>query len=63
MESDRLAKGWNYSDLAGEAELSVATITRFFRGEYQTPKAAKRIAMALGHQLDRYLDSAIEAVR
>ena len=45
--------GWNLRDLSRASLVSTATLTRFFQG-YGTPKTAKRIAMALGHPLDRY---------
>lgn len=55
LDADRRALGWTHSDVAGEAGLSVPTITRFFRGEFKSPKTAKRIAHALGHPLSRYV--------
>ena len=55
MEADRLSKGWNLSDLAAEAEVSVSSVTRFFDGEVQTPGMAKKIAIALGHPVSRYV--------
>jgi transcriptional regulator with XRE-family HTH domain len=55
MESDRLSKGWSYSDLAVEAGASVASVTRFFNGKFQSPNMAKKIAAALGHERPRYV--------
>ena len=55
MQADRLALGWSYSDLAGELNVSVSSVTRFFKGQHQTPGMAKRIALALGHPVVRYL--------
>jgi transcriptional regulator with XRE-family HTH domain len=54
METDRTAKGWIHSDLADEANLSISTVTRFVKGEVQSPRVAKKLAIALGFPLDRY---------
>lgn len=55
FEADRLGLGWSFSDLAGEAGLSVQTVSRILGGESKSPKSAKAIAEALGHTLKRYL--------
>jgi transcriptional regulator with XRE-family HTH domain len=55
LEADRLAKGWNHSDLAAEAGVSVSSVTRFVGGEVQTPGMAKKLADALGQPLRRYV--------
>lgn len=62
MDADRLARGWNYTDVARESGQNVKTVIRFFRREFNTPKAAKKIAFALGHPLDRYLPAVDERV-
>jgi transcriptional regulator with XRE-family HTH domain len=55
MDLDRLARGWNYSEFAVEAGVSVQTVSRFLAGEFQSPKAARKLAEALGHTPERYL--------
>lgn len=55
MDSDRLGKGWSFSDVAAEAGVSVASVTRFFNGTHRAPGMAKKIALALGRDVDRYL--------
>lgn len=62
MDADRLGKGWNYTDLAAEAGVSLPTVTRFFSGEHQSPSTAKKLALALGHPAVRYLRGAEKAV-
>lgn len=47
-------RGWNNSDLARTAGVSDMTVTRFLRGESQTPKTAARLASALGYSVRRY---------
>lgn len=58
METDRLSKGWTYSALAIEAGVSVQTVSRFLGGQFQSPKAAKKIAIALGYPVARYVRGA-----
>lgn len=55
MDTDRLSKGWTFSQLAAEAGVSVQTVSRFMGGEFQSPKAAKKLALALGYPTSRYL--------
>jgi lambda repressor-like predicted transcriptional regulator len=55
---DMAARGWMNRDLAREAGLGTATISRFLNGEAQTAKAAKKIATALGRSVRRYLVTA-----
>jgi transcriptional regulator with XRE-family HTH domain len=55
MNADRLVLGWSFSDLAAQAGVSVATVSRFFSGANQTPGMAKKIAIALGHPTSRYV--------
>lgn len=54
MDDDRLSRGWTKRDLARAAGCSEAAVTRFFNGESQAPKMARRLAFALGHPLERY---------
>lgn len=58
--ADMAIKGWNSTDLARAAGVSAMTISRFLRGEAQTPKIAGRIARALGYSVRRYF-SHVEA--
>lgn len=58
MQADRLSKGWTFSDVAAEAGVSVQTVSRFFSGTFQSPKAAKKIAIALGYHVSRYVRDA-----
>jgi transcriptional regulator with XRE-family HTH domain len=55
---DMSLKGWLASHLAHRARVSEITISRFLRGEVQTAPTAKKIAIALGHTVRRYLISA-----
>ncbi len=52
---DMAAKGWESKDLAAAADVSEMTISRFLRGETQTVKTAKKIALALGRSPRYYL--------
>lgn len=56
LDEDRRSLGWTHSDIAAESGLSVPTVTRFFRGTFSSPKTAKRIALALGHPVSRYVN-------
>lgn len=58
MDTDRFSRGWSYSDLAVEAGVNVSTVTRFLKSEVQTPNVAKKLAIALGHPLSRYVKNA-----
>ena len=62
MDADRLSKGMSFSDVAAEAGVSVASVTRFFKGKYRAPGMAKKIAVALEQDLDRYVIRRSEAV-
>jgi len=62
MVEDMTAKGWLQKDLARRARVSAMTVGRFFTGESQTPPTAKKLAKALGHDVERYLIRAREAV-
>lgn len=55
MRRDLDLLGWNQSDLARRAKLSPATVTRFFSGDYQTARVAKKLAKALGRTTADYL--------
>lgn len=52
---DMSEKGWMNTDLAKEAGVSDMVISRFLRGERQTPRALKKIASALGKSTKRYI--------
>lgn len=57
MCDDMAARGWQPVDLARKCRPAVAasTVTRFLKGEFQTPRMAKRLSRALGHAPDYYL--------
>lgn len=55
LEADMAAKGWNAATLAEQAGLALSTVTRFLGGSSRTPKAAKRMALALGYPVSRYV--------
>jgi transcriptional regulator with XRE-family HTH domain len=55
MNLDRVLRGWSHKDLATEAGVDRSTVTRFFLGQHRTPKVAKKIALALGYPLSRYV--------
>lgn len=55
LAEDMAAKGWLPMDLAKRSGLAHTTVARFLRGEFQTPKTAKRLATALGTSVRRYL--------
>ena len=55
MRDDMAAKGWIPQDLARAAEVSHMTVSRFLRGERQTPRAAKKLSRALGRGSSYYL--------
>lgn len=55
LKADMTAKGWLPIDLARKASISHMTVSRFFSGERQTARTAKKLADALGRQLRRYL--------
>lgn len=62
MAGDVAAKGWQPIDLARKAGVAASTVTRFLRGEHQTPRMAKRLSKALGQAADHYLIRDAEAV-
>ncbi len=55
MEEDLAAKGWLRKDLAKRARVSAMAVTRFLAGERQTAPMGKKLARALGHDIERYL--------
>lgn len=57
MQEDMAAKGWQPTDLARHCRPKTfpSTVTRFFSGEHQTARMAKRLSRALGHAPDFYL--------
>lgn len=61
MQRDIVAKGWHPVDLARRAGVSASSVTRFFSGEFQTPRMAKRLSKALGRGAAFYLCDAEEA--
>jgi transcriptional regulator with XRE-family HTH domain len=62
MIRDMAAKGFLRTDLARKADVSAMAVTRFFSGERQTARMAKKLAGALGYSVRRYLISSREAV-
>ena len=62
MVHDMASKGLMKKDLAALAGVSAMAVTRFLRGEIQTPRMAKKLAGALGHGVRRYLASSRQAV-
>ena len=55
IQRDLIAKGWQPVDLARRAGVAPSTVTRFFSGEFQTPRMAKRLSKALGRGAAFYL--------
>lgn len=58
LRDDIAGKGWLPIDLARRAGVSHMTVSRFLSGERQTARTAKKLAVALGHSVKRYLISA-----
>jgi transcriptional regulator with XRE-family HTH domain len=54
LVEDMTLRGWNSSDLARAADVSAMTVSRFLRGDVQTPGTADALARALGHTVRRY---------
>jgi plasmid maintenance system antidote protein VapI len=50
MRRDLAERGWMPTDLAKKAKVPDITVSRFLRGQYQTPRMAKRLARALGYK-------------
>lgn len=57
MEVDMAARGWEAKDLAAAADVSEMTVSRFLRGDVQTVKTARKLALALGRTPRSYLKS------
>lgn len=55
LVADMTNLGWNQTDLARAAGVSHMTVSRFMSGESQTPKTAKKLAIALGFSIRRYI--------
>jgi transcriptional regulator with XRE-family HTH domain len=55
MAEDMVRRGLNKLDLSKRARVADMTVIRFLRGDRQTAKTAKKLAKALGHDVDRYL--------
>ena len=55
MRHHMAAKGWEAKDLAAAADVSEMTVSRFLRGETQTVKTARKLALALGRTPRAYL--------
>lgn len=60
MAFDMAERGWVATDLARVAGVSDMTVSRFLRGERQSPRTAKRLAEALGYSIRRYLRRSVE---
>lgn len=61
MAEDMASRGWQRKDLARRGRTSAMTVGRFLSGEFQTPRTAKKLAKALGHDVERYLIRSTEA--
>jgi transcriptional regulator with XRE-family HTH domain len=55
MTLDMAAKGWIGKDLARKAKVSEMAVSRFLRGQTQSPRVAKKLAQALGKPLETYI--------
>lgn len=55
VAEDMAARGWMPTDLAREAAVSNATVSRFLNRKLQTAKTARKIAAALKKPVGRYL--------
>jgi transcriptional regulator with XRE-family HTH domain len=62
MAEDMAAKGFMRTDLARKAGVSAMAVTRFMTGERRTARMAKKLAVALGYSVRRYLVSSRQAV-
>ena len=59
MAEDTAAKGWTKLELADRAGVSDMTVIRFFRGEQQTARTAKKLSRALSQSVQRYIIKAV----
>lgn len=55
MRRDMTSKGWQPTDLARRAKVAASTVSRFLNEEQQTARMAKRLAKALGYEIERYI--------
>lgn len=55
IAEDMASRGLQPVDVARQAELSPATISRFFDGRHQTARTAARIAKILKRPIARYI--------
>lgn len=55
MAEDAAAKGMQPIDVSRKAGVSDMSVLRFFRGEQQTARMAKKIAKAINRDLERYV--------
>ncbi len=62
LAEDMAEKGWTKLDLANEAGVSDMTVIRFLRGEVQTAPTAKKLAIALGRSVSRYIVRSNQAI-
>ena len=61
FRDDMASKGFLPMDLARRAKVSHMTVGRFLSGERRTARTAKKMARALGHDVERYLIRSAEA--
>jgi transcriptional regulator with XRE-family HTH domain len=54
VTADMALRGWNQTDLARSAKLSMQTVSNFLHGIRQTHRSMAAIARALGHPIKRY---------
>lgn len=57
MAEDMAIKGWTRAELAREAGVADMTVYRFMRGEQKSSRTAKKLALALGYSIRRYMIS------
>ena len=55
LKRDAEARGLSGSELAASAGLGEATVYRCFAGKSISSKSLRKIATALGHEMERYL--------
>lgn len=55
MDADLRSRGWTRLELAAEAEVSITTVSNVLNGISHSTKAVKRMAIALGHPIGRYV--------
>ena len=52
--TDMLDRGWNQAELARQSGVNEGTLSRFLRGDGQTPKTLAQIATTLGRKPSEY---------